>query len=563
MKFLFTLISTQLCLLLYAQSKEVELTIQPEKVEVGQKIVINISTQIQGDFIQDNLPDEFRQDMGYQQGQHSELDYNTGVSKTVYFYTLTGHMLDTGSFTFGPMFIRDNNKSYPSNRVTIKVTNPIKYSTGEISAAQLNEPAFGVISANKTEIYEGEPVLLAAKVYAIFRPDDIKNYDGYSTSQSVVKHPIGFQSNSVDLYEEKVKGKNFISFVYDRSVLFPTGVGNFMIQPFRLNLMKDFRYLPVTSSPLRINIKPLPSPTPANFIGGVGKFSMRRTIDTTTIKEGDVFKMFITIEGSGNLQNLIEPTLNLPKGFSVYGDPVLHENFNYDIYGASGEISYEYNIQATSKGNTAFPELDLVYFDPKKEEYVHLTAPELEIEVKGNKKFSQSNKVIVDASQNQDQEIATLDDSQDETSAIWSNKILWVGVSLPIIASLLFLFFKRKKKEEKIEPKVVSDEAPDYSAEEANKLSHEELVEAKKLIHSDSELFYNHIMNGILQHFRGAMNLESLPNRNTIKSHLATHPKKMEQFNAIASECDQARFGIGLSSESRESLYAQTIELIS
>ena len=50
-------------------------------------------------------------------------------------------------------------------------------SNGLISAKMLSDPAFGVVQTSKSVIYEGEPVVIGAKIYSKFQPTNIYNYN--------------------------------------------------------------------------------------------------------------------------------------------------------------------------------------------------------------------------------------------------------------------------------------------------------------------------------------------------------------------------------------------------
>eukprot|EP00353_Schmidingerella_taraikaensis_P005203 CAMPEP_0185593462 /NCGR_PEP_ID=MMETSP0434-20130131/71544_1 /TAXON_ID=626734 ORGANISM="Favella taraikaensis, Strain Fe Narragansett Bay" /NCGR_SAMPLE_ID=MMETSP0434 /ASSEMBLY_ACC=CAM_ASM_000379 /LENGTH=58 /DNA_ID=CAMNT_0028220047 /DNA_START=1 /DNA_END=173 /DNA_ORIENTATION=+ len=50
---------------------------------------------------------------------------------------------------------------------------------GQITSRQLRDPAFGTIEVNKTSLYEGEPLLIRAKIYARYKPTHINNYVAY------------------------------------------------------------------------------------------------------------------------------------------------------------------------------------------------------------------------------------------------------------------------------------------------------------------------------------------------------------------------------------------------
>lgn len=567
MKFLVATYLFLTSLMVIAQNNDVVITVTPDNVEVGQKMVVTIASSIPGDLKLENLPVEFKRDYGTQQGQSSEVDYNTGAHKTVYYYSISGYMKKTGEYNFGPVYIKANNKTYPSNTVTVKVDKQVLMTSGEISDAQLNSPAFGVINVNKKEIYEGEPIIVAAKIYCYFQPDDIRNYFSYSPVNTVTKHPIGIQSSTVSLSEEVIRGNKVNSFTYDKSIMFPSGVGEFLINPFKINLQKNFRYLPVTSSALKINIKPLPSPTPSTFFGGVGQFELTRTIDTSKIKEGDVFKMYLTLSGSGNLQNLIEPTLQLSKGFTQYGDPVVHEGFNYGIHGATGDITFEYNIQATGSGKLTLPELTLTYFSPQQEKYIDLVAETLEVDVIPNKTFTASNKVLVEKENVNDDEsqLSDTENNSNNDKGNWTNPLIITGISIPIIGALLFLLFRRKKEDDDSVNDSKENKTPDaFIAIDSKQRIDEALLLAKNNINGDNDIFYSNIDKAITLVVQEKLNIESIPNRSTISNYLNQQDtSKSETYLTIMNECDQARFGFGDSSEDKSMIYNKTQGLIS
>ena len=185
----------------------------------------------------------------------------------------------------------------------------------------------------------------------------------------------------------KVKRKSFYAFEYDKKVIFPIGTGKFTIDPFKLMLRRGIEGLPITSASTAIEVKPLPGNAPKDFIGGVGNFTVSRTVDQTSFKQGDVFTLIIEVSGYGNLQNINEPKLNLPKGFVVYGDAVVKEDITFGSRGAEGKITYEYNIQVTNYGDLVFPATSLSYFDPNKEQYVQINTESTPLNVQKNSGF--------------------------------------------------------------------------------------------------------------------------------------------------------------------------------
>lgn len=462
--------------LVFGQNTKVELSINPVNMEVGEVFSITISSSVAGSFELENLPTSFIQDYSIHQGSTQEMDYNTGEVNVLYFMTYTGIITKAGDYTIGPAWVKSGNKSYNSNKVDVKVSKKMTMSSGNVTVQQLNDPAFGVIECNKKEVYEGEPLLVSAKVYSSYDPTHISGYQSYQVNSTALKHPIG-NSNEIKVLEEKFKGKKLNAFSYDKNVIFPDAVGIFQIEPFKMNLHQNYKSFPITSSGLKIKVKPLPANPPSDFIGGVGTFDLKSSIESTSIKQGDVIKLTLTISGIGNLHNLIEPVLLLPKGFVVYGDPVPTENFSISSKGAEGEVSYEYNIQITKYGKLILPACSISYFDPEKEKYVQLLTKDLEIDVKKNASFrandtktveeSTSEMIVHNTSIRTEREIV-------KKKELFGKPVFWTGVGLPLMSALLLVLFRinRRKNGDSIRRKEKLRERKTELNEQLDRLKH-------------------------------------------------------------------------------------------
>ncbi len=357
--------------ILFAQKPEVELTIEPTNAEVGEVFTITVRSNVEGQIEIDNLPSSFVHGYDVLNGVESEMDYNTGEIITYYYFSQTGAIGKKGKYTIGPAYIKKGNKTYPSNTVDIEIGGNTPMVSTDVSSDQLNNPAFGIIETNKKTIYEGEPIVVAAKIFSRFEPTHLEGYQTYEIPGTIDKAKIA-GGKRIIVEREKFKNEVFYAFEYDKSVIFPTGTGDLKILPFTMKLNQNFKGYQFKSNAAIVHIKPLPDGAPNDFIGGVGEFSIDRKIDSIQLQQGDVFKMIVTVKGKGNIQNTVEPTLHLPKGFIVYGDPEIEENYSFNSTGAEGEISYAYNIQVNNAGEVVLPSTSISYFDPKQEKYVTL-----------------------------------------------------------------------------------------------------------------------------------------------------------------------------------------------
>ena len=542
----------------FGQNPKVTLSISPTNAEIGETIIITVKTSVRGEVEIDNLPSSFVYSYNVGSGSEQSMDHNTGVVTTYYYMSQTGVISKPGKYTIGPAFVKSGSKTYSSGKVTITIGQQVAMNVGTVSSQQLKDPALGIIQVSKTSIYEGEPVLAEAKVYAKYEPTDIEGYRPYAIKGALETHSLQGDKR-IAVVEERFKGNRYFSFEYDKQLIFPSGTGNFQIDPFRMNLLRGYQGFPIVSSASMVTIKPLPSNAPADFIGAVGEFSISRELDTTKIKQGDVFKMLVTISGTGNIQNTIKPILSLPKGFIVYGDPVVTENIAYTSRGAQGTILYEYNIQVTRHGNITLPGTSIAYFDLSTEKYVQVsTSDELMIIEKD------ANYIVAENSENKQntEEISTqqvslrTQQNPASTSTIYGTIGFWSGVGLPMFGGLFFLLLKRKNEHdsEEIEAK--------QNVKRKVIESQRELTLCKTLLNSteaSNDAFFSSVEIALKRAFEGKMNLQEdrILNKNEIYQFLRSEneTRLLEEVQQIFTSCENSRFGLIASDDSRQQTF--------
>lgn len=526
----------------FVWSQAVELSIEPRSVDVGETVIIKVQTTEQGDVDIDNLPSSFIPGQDMMDGMNTEIDYNTGKIITYYHLSRTGVFTKAGKYTIGPAFIKQGNKTFKSNTVVVTVGEKTEMTPGEITQQQLRDPAFGVIQVSKTSIYEGEPILVSAKVYSRFSPTYLDRYMAYSMKGAIDKHPIG-NNNVTKTSLEQYRGSNFFTFEYDKNIIFPSGVGDFKIKPFSLSLYDDYRPFGLTSTSAIVKIKALPANAPQDFIGAVGQYTISRNVDVARLKQGDVFKLTITVSGKGNLQNILEPKPKLPSGFIIYGDAMIEEDFSYTPQGAEGRISYEYNIQVSQSGTVELPATSISYFDPEDELYKTVSTSPTSIVIDKNKNF-----VVQDLEQESQSSlekvsiVSELRTSPEYTdhSTLYNSGIFWSGVSVPAIALIIFLFgFKNKKR--------VEDRISQRQWKRSMELEISELISSAKLLAASGDYIeaYSKIEKAALNAGRIKLGASEASRNELIELTDSCEDQKFKStFKAVINACDQSRFGL-------------------
>lgn len=542
MRLLFFIVSLFPSCWLLAQNK-VNLSINPGTAEVGETFEITVTSTKSGNVDFGNLPDEFVQDYAIQQGS-SQFQAANGKMTVQHFYTISGIIKKPGNYTFGPVTVTSGNKTYPSNTVVINISQKVKMKGGQVSSRQLRDPAFGTIEVNKTTIYEGEPLLVRAKIYARYKPTHINNYQPYDMDGALLRHPLG-SNNDLKTIVEQFHGENLYAIDYDKNILFPSTVGKVKIEPFKLSLHQGYQNFPLESSTMTVNILPLPGNTPKDFIGAVGTFDVSRELSETKFKQGDVITLTLKVSGVGNLHNITEPQLNLPKGFSQYGDPKINEEFSIGVRGSEGTITYEYHIEVIASGQTALPPTSITYFDPSLAKYITVKTSEDSLDI------TPSPTVVVNAADDANGRGSELivqefnprkNGGSVAPGSFFGTALFWGGVSIPLSSAFLFLLLvKSRKQSEKRKEERQRKNA--QSAEMSQKLQ----AVYTAFDSNDKVVFYDALDKALRTAYAVAMvRQDEIISKQDIMQHAASLDINLqEKTAALFSNIEVAKFSFG------------------
>ena len=550
------------------QKPVVKIEVDPKVAQAGESITITIKSNVQGE-IDIDYPSAFVPGYSVMNGMEQETDFNTGKVITYYYYSQDGTIKKDGEYTFGPAYIKSGSKTYKSNTVNVNIRKEqVVNSTGTISAKQFKQAAFGIVERSRKQLYEGEPLILNAKIYARFYPTHFEDYQTYIPDGTLEKQALG-NNNKLVAEQEKVKGIEFYSIEYDRSLVFPNRSGKLQIDPFKLILKRGFEGMPIVSTGTSVEVLPLPSNAPASFIGMVGKLSMTQKLSQTEVKKGDVVKLNLTLDGVGNMHNINTPNLQLTKGVTLYGDPKIDENYIFTANGAEGTINYEYTLQINKEGSFELPDLKVAYFDPKLEKYIvlkeslgRLNGPEIQ----NMSKTSGSTQLISEAKQENKKE------ELDLGSNLIKSPILWVSVfSFLAIAALIgfSLKFKDKKQLNQVasQPAITTS---NYVAPVKKSSWIEvdvEIQNATQLIASgDGKKAAQSLENAICKSAGIALDMSP-----QVKSKETLVEKMREKYcgnincdklKALVQNCQNSRYGFGLTESEEQELLNSTKEIV-
>ena len=353
--------------------------------------------------------------MGPSRSQQKNVQVINGQTTSTSSITFTYILMATaeGSFTIPGATITAEGNQMVSNSVYVKVL-PADRTNGGASGnsgrqsgsasrassgtSVSNNDLFITATANKTNLYEQEALLLTYKIYTLV---DLRGFDN-------VKLPDfkGFHSQEVELPNDRkwslehYKGRNYQTTVYRQFVLFPQQPGKITIDaarfdasiakvthvddPFEAFFNGGSNYVEVKKTlmtpKLVVDVKALPDGKPSGFSGGVGEFSISSSINSTNVKTNDAVTVRLVISGTGNLKLISTPEVKFPEDFEVY-DPKVDNKFRLTNAGLSGSQVIEYLAIPRNAGTYKIPAVKFSYFDIKSRTYKTLTTEEYELHV--------------------------------------------------------------------------------------------------------------------------------------------------------------------------------------
>jgi hypothetical protein len=443
-----------------AQKPDIQLTINKKPVEVGQAVVFTVKTNIDAP-IQFDFPNSFIQGGNSKSVQQSFINNSWSI---VVENAQEGVFKKEGKFTIVAL-VKDKGKTFKSNPLVVSVkpkSDPAKKrkydnTEGEITKFNMKEPVFGIIEKSSAKIYEGEPLILAAKVYSRVNLNMMQNYKSFSLKGAAETFDLE-KSDNFSLNRENYQGTTFLTFSCGKQLIFPASVGKFVVKPFEMILQYSTggffdSQLRLESNATVVDVLPLPKGAPKDFIGAVGKYTLQTSLSKNTAKVGDVISLEMIVKGTGNLHTISKPKLNLPDGLSLYGDPEIKEDLDYTDDGVSGFKSYLFHLKVNNGGKIELPNLSISYFDPSLKKYITIKGKSESIVVDGPVEVAKVQVADSSISQ-QGEEVLVKPTKLEETQKSIPNANKWIVFLLFIIgilAGLLLITFLKKSKKKSVQ----------------------------------------------------------------------------------------------------------------
>jgi len=250
------------------------------------------------------------------------------------------------------------------------------------------------------EVYAGEPITVTLKLYTRINLSGIQE----------LKYPDfkGFLREDIEtpplrsLESETIDGVQYGTGVVQRFVLYPQIAGEIRIEPVEMTVLVQERTgtrdpffddpffdsffssvstVPrkISTQPVTVRVRPLPTPRPVDFHGAVGSFALESSISGSEAKLNDAITLTLTLKGTGNLNLAGEPVINFPQGIEKYDPKVTVRSSGT----SSGSKTFEYLLIPRNPGTFEIPPVSYTVFDPQQEKYVTLRTEGYTVSVSG------------------------------------------------------------------------------------------------------------------------------------------------------------------------------------
>ncbi|MDR0566571.1 MAG: BatD family protein [Prevotellaceae bacterium] len=530
------------------------------------------------------------------QGNTSNVSIINGkVTQSVtHTFTYTLYAEKEGKFTIGSAKVKagsDEAQTQPFAIECVKGEDPRtaqqqqqQQGGGQKAAAAAGDGSLYLgLTLNKTEVYRGECIVAATKIYS--RGNSIRSFEN-------VKKPTynGFWSQDLDMPKEiNFTRENVNGVVYDagllwKQLLFPQQSGELTLSPSEIDVIvqvrtrsrdmfEDFfggsyqnirRHL--QSKTVKVKVKDLPGGAPASFSGAVGSFKIEASLSKNQLVANDATTLTIRISGNGNLKLINEPKVNLPVDFEVYDTKTTDAIKNSDA-GASGYRQFEIPLIPRSAGEFTIPAIEFAYFNPATGKYATLYAKEQTISVEKDTKSQQTYA----SSEGRREGIKFLGKdirfiktgeklAQQDRLLFGSTAFYLIYIALIAIFAALYAWLKKHRKN--------SQNVVLMRNRKANKVAKKRLKNSAQLLKmGNAQGFYDELLRAMWGYLSDKLNIPVAElSRESAREAFARRSIEepyIETFLSVIDECEFARYAPGSGRKEMAHVYRDAADVIS
>lgn len=295
-----------------------------------------------------------------------------------------------GTYTFPALEISVNGAIYTTKELSFKVLDPKTIDTGE---AERSPDIYVRLEPSNPNPVVGEQV--TADIVLYYKSEvEVSSYNASPGWKAE-----GFWKEELENRQQARSTSIIINGVrYQRALLlqyaiFPTKSGKLTLSPYELvvqvrqrNRRRDIfsfglgqERKELVTVPVTIDVAPLPELTNATFSGGVGDFSITRSINPEKAFVGESIEVTTTITGQGNIPLITKPDYGYPETLELY-NPQENSTITRANRQIGGTKVFTDILIARNEGIFEIPEANLAFYNPARNQYDIIALPALVLE---------------------------------------------------------------------------------------------------------------------------------------------------------------------------------------
>lgn len=454
----------------------------------------------------------------------------------------------TGQLSIGQASIRVNGRTLRTNPLNVQVV--------EGSDLAGNQAYFVRAEISKERAFIGEQILLDYTLYTSVEIDGINvleesDYDGFFARE--------IRQFDTRVIREVINGRQYVSRVLKRMVLYPQQSGKLTIAPYRLMLgvvlegqedrgfffRRRLRQETVATNSITIDARSLPQPPPADFSGGTGTFQLSSELSRNDISTDDAVTLQVRIAGAGDLMRIQPPTLHVPEGLESYDPKVLTQEWNESSTDVGGVKVFEYILVPQQPGRYTI-QPTFTYFNADSAGYATLRGDEYTLFVRPGSAvppLTSEGEAIAET-----EEATTMRPFHPRVrlrqpgSALLGTTLFWTLAALPfLLLGLTFVYARYREHQAGIDP-------AEKRRQRARRVAEQHLRTAEQhLAAGNSRAFYDEVARAMLGYITDKLQIPraELTKQNVYQRllQLGTGEAQADRFVRVLQNCEIARYG--------------------
>jgi hypothetical protein len=278
---------------------------------------------------------------------------------------------------------------------------------GETIADKIRNNIFVKLDVDKKTCYEGEPVVAVYKLYTRLRSESKvtrrPSFNGFSVYDMV-------NPESEEPARERFQGRDYNVYLLRKVQLYPLQSGKIELDAVEVEntltfikgeqlqsglalprILKNLaegapdeavirEKVVLSSSPVSVEVKPLPADKAADFNGAVGNFEVRTFLANPRVHKNDLVNLVVKVSGRGNFPMMVAPSVQWPDSTEPY-ETTVQEYFSKFTSPISGAKVFNMPFTVHREGELEIPAVNLHFFDPAKGQYVVASSAPLKLTV--------------------------------------------------------------------------------------------------------------------------------------------------------------------------------------